>query len=184
MFDPITPLGQTKPEVVTIGLWTITETVDVALASLAARRGRGADVVRLAAAAGVPLPGAGRYEAATVYGAFWLTPEMWMIEAALPEHEDIRAVMLALFGDAASITEQTGAWVRFDVTGDDVARLLERLCNVDLRGAAVGHATRTVMDHLGCYVILRSVGQVTIYGPRSSAASLWHALGVAARSLV
>jgi sarcosine oxidase subunit gamma len=43
-----------------------------------------------------------------------------------------------------------------------------------------GSATRTVIEHLGCYLIRRSAGEATLYGPRSSARSLLHALDVAA----
>ena len=71
-----------------------------------------------------------------------------MIEAPFATHENIRAHLLAIFGDAASITEQTDAWVRFDLTGPDLALLMERLTNTDLRAAKGNTATRTVIDHL------------------------------------
>lgn len=180
---PITPLGGPHPETRTIGPWTIAERVDVALASLAFRLGRAADGARAAAAAGVPLPPPGRVERGKPYGSFWLSPDQWMVEAPFASHEDIVAHLKPLFGPSASITEQTDAWVRFDVTGDGLPRLFERLCNVDLAAAPDGFATRTVIEHLGCYLIRRSAREVTLLGPRSSAQSLFHALGVAARSL-
>ena len=167
ILKPITALGHDAPEVDTVGPWTITERADIALASLALRRGRLGDVQTSAAAAGVPLPPAGASASAAVYSAFWMTPEMWMVEAPYASHEDIRAHLLPAFGDAASITEQTDAWVRFD-----------------LAKAPAGAATRTVMEHLGCYLIKRSDTLVTIYGPRSSAQSLHHALIVAAQSVL
>lgn len=177
----LTALGHSAPEVDKIGPWTITERDDTALASLAVRRGRLADVEAAAAAAGVPLPGPGLSAEGAPYGAFWMTPEMWMVEAPLASHEDIRPILLKAFGDAASITEQSGAWVRFDLAGDGLAKLLERLSNFDFTKPA-GSATRTVMEHLGCYLIKRSETLVTIYGPRSSAHSLHHALVVAAKT--
>jgi sarcosine oxidase subunit gamma len=61
---------------------------------------------------------------------------------------------------------------------------MERLCNVDLRAAADGHATRTVIDHLGCYLIKHGAQTITLYGPRSSAETLHHALTVAAGSVL
>ena len=170
------------PEATSIGPFTITERTDTALASLAIRRGRSADVTAAAAAAGLPLPPPGRHQIQTL-AAFWLAPEMWMIEAPFATHEDIRAHLLTLFHDAASITEQTDAWVRFDLTADRLPALMERLCNVDLTAAADGHATRTVIDHLGCYLIRHSAHEITLYGPRSSAETLHHALTVAAQSL-
>jgi sarcosine oxidase subunit gamma len=157
--------------------------MDVALASLALRRGREDEVREKAKAAGVPLPGPGQSEAG-VFGAFWMTPEMWMVEAPFASHEDIRAHLLGMFGDAASITEQTDAWVRFDIAGEGLGRVLERLTNVDFALAGDGAATRTVIDHLGCYLIKRSARDVTVYGPRSSAEVLHHAWAVAARSVL
>jgi sarcosine oxidase, subunit gamma len=81
------------------------------------------------------------------------------------------------------VTEQTDAWVAFDLTAPDLAPLLERLCNVDFRAAPEGHATRTVIDHLGCYLIKHGPGSARVYGPRSSAGSLIHALEAAAASV-
>ena len=153
ILKPITALGHDAPEVDTVGPWTITERADIALASLALRRGRLGDVQTSAAAAGVPLPPAGASASGAIYSAFWMTPEMWMVEAPYASHEDIRAHLLPAFGDAASITEQTDAWVRFDLAGTGLERLFERLSNFDLAKSPAGAATRTVMEHLGCYLI-------------------------------
>jgi sarcosine oxidase subunit gamma len=184
ILKPLTALSADAPLVEQIGPWTITERADVALASVAIRRGREAEVRAAAAKAGLPLPGPARAEAAAVYGAFWMTPEMWMIEAPFATHADIRTALRGVFGEAASITEQTDAWVRFDLAGVGLERLFERLSNVDLARAPDGFAARTAIDHLGCYLIRRAAGQVTLYGPRSSAESLHHAVTVAARSVL
>jgi len=85
--------------------------------------------------------------------------------------------------DGASVTEQTDAWVGFDLTADDLAALMQRLCNVDFAIVPDGHATRTVMEHLGVYLIKRGKGAARIYGPRSSAESLLHAVEAAAVAL-
>ena len=180
---PLSALGHDTALVETAGPWVLTERMDVALASLALRRGREAEVRDKAQAAGVPLPGPGQSEAG-VFGSFWMTPEMWMVEAPYASHEDIRAHLLAVFGAAASITEQTDAWVRFDIAGAGLGRVLERLTNVDFAQAADGAASRTVIDHLGCYLVKRSGTEITIYGPRSSAAVLHHAWAVAAASVL
>ena len=49
--------------------------------------------------------------------------------------------------------------------------------------AADGFASRTVIEHIGCYLIKRSATDVTVYGPRSSAQSLLHVMETAAHSL-
>ncbi len=178
----MTALGSRDAAVVHVGPLTVTERLDVALASVAVRRGRAKDLVKAAKAVGLPLPAPARYQAGKIFGAFWVAPEMWFAEAPLPGHEEIAALLKAGLGDAASVTEQTDAWVRFDLAAPDLAPLLERLCNVDFPGAPDGHATRTVIDHLGCYLIKPGPGMARIYGPRSSARSLLHALETAAAS--
>ncbi|MBI1217992.1 MAG: sarcosine oxidase subunit gamma [Rhodobacteraceae bacterium] len=180
---PLTPLGHAAPETVTIGPLTITEVVTTALASLASRRGRAADVAAVAAAQGIPLPGPGRVAAGPTYTAFWLGPDQWMVEAPFASHEDIAAILRPAFADAASITEQTDAWARFDLAAADLPALFERLCGFDLRASPTDAATRTVIEHLGCYLVRRTDTALTIYGPRSSAQSLHHTLTTAARSV-
>lgn len=181
---PLTALGSPSAQSDTIGAVTITENPNSALASLASRLGREAEVASLAASAGIPLPGPGRAEAAATYAALWLGPEQWMIEAPFATHEDITAILKPIFGEAASITEQTDAWVRFDITASDLPGYFERLSNFDLARAGAGAATRTVIDHLGCYIIRRSQTLVSLLGPRSSAHSLHHALVTAARAIL
>ena len=177
----MTALGAHEAKAVTVGPLVVTERVDVALASVAARRGQA--LTDLAKAAGVPLPGPARYVSGAPYSGFWVAPEMWFVEALFATHENIAAQLKAAFGDAASITEQTDAWVVFDLAAADLAPVLERLCNVDLRAAPDGHATRTMMEHLGVYLVKRGPGVARVYGPRSSAQSLLHALETAASAL-
>ncbi len=179
---PITPLGNDAPDAVTIGPVTIAEVTDTALASLAARLGEEAATADAADAAGIPLPGPGQSAKGATYAAFWLSPQQWMVEAPFATHEDIIAILKPHFGEAASLTEQTDAWARFDVTGADLPSMFERLSAFDLRAHGPGAATRTVIDHLGCYVVIRGAGHLSILGPRSSAATLFHALETAARS--
>lgn len=180
---PLTALGHDAPEMVEIGPYRVVERFDVALASLAVRRGCDGDVARAAKAAQLPLPGPMQAESGPVWGSFWMTPDMWMVEAPFASHEDIATHLKTIFGDAASITEQTDAWVRFDISAPDPMPLFERLSNTDLATAQAGFASRTVIEHLGCYLIKRAVDEITLYGPRSSAKSLLHALEVAARSV-
>lgn len=176
----MTALGARQAAVAVVGPVTITERFDVALASVAVRRGRMAELERAAQAAGLPLPEPARHAGGSVYSAFWVAPEMWFVEAPFASHELIADQLKAALGEAASVTEQTDAWVVYDLAAPDLAPLLERLCNVDFPAAPDGFATRTVIEHLGCYLIRHGGGQVRIYGARSSAGSLLHALEVAA----
>ena len=172
----MTALGKREATVLTVGPVTITERIDIALASVAVRNGR-------VLTGPVPLPEPGKWEAGTPYSAFWVTPGMWFVEADFAAHELIAEELRTAFGDAASVTEQTDAWVIFDMSAPDLAPLLERLCNVDFRSADDGYATRTVMEHLGVYLVRMARGSARVYGPRSSAKSLLHGLEVAARGV-
>ena len=111
----LTALGGDLPIDIEIGDYRIAERFDVALASLATRRNREKDVVKLAKAAKLVLPDVSDSSVSSVYGAFWLSSQQWMIEAPLASHEDIAHHLKTLFGDAASVTEQTDAWVRFEI---------------------------------------------------------------------
>lgn len=179
----LTALGHDAPESVTIGTYKITERFDIALASLASRRGREKDVAKIAKAAKIVLAAPAQSTTGNTYASFWLSSEQWMIEADFATHENIEAELKSLFAEAASITEQTDAWVRFDVSSPNLLPLCERLCNVDLVNAEAGFASRTVIEHIGCYLIKRSAGEITLYGPRSSAQSLLHIIETAAHSL-
>lgn len=180
----LTALGHAAPVTADIGPYRITERFDVALASVAGRKGRAADVIAAALAATLRLPEPARAAEGSPYCAFWIAPEMWMVEAPFATHEDIVLHLKSVFGDAASITEQTDAWVRFDISAADLRPLIERLCNVDFPKAPPGFVSRTVIEHTGCYLIRRATGEVTLYAPRSSARSLLHALTVAAASVI
>lgn len=179
----LSALGKREAASVTIGPLTIRERMDVALASVAARKGRAADLSAAAQTAGLRLPGPATHQQGTPYAAFWVAPEMWFVEAPFDSHELIADMLKSALGDAASVTEQTDAWVAFDLAATDLSPLLERLCNVDYATVPDGYATRTVMEHLGVYLIKHDPGAARVYGPRSSAESLLHALETAAHSL-
>jgi sarcosine oxidase, subunit gamma len=181
--QPLTALGKRDATTVTHGPLTISERSDVALASVAARKGRMADLAKAAKAAGVPLPAPATHQQGTPYGTFWTAPDMWFVEAPYATHELIADLLKTALGDAASITEQTDAWVAFDLAAPDLAPVLERLCNVDFSNVPAGYATRTMMEHLGVYLIKHGPGTARLYGPRSSAESLLHALETAAHSV-
>lgn len=180
----LTALGHAAAEVVEIGPYRIAERFDVALASLAVRRGQDKAFQAAAKKGGVPLPGPSSWAAEKVFSAFWTTPEMWMVEADVAAHEDIVAALKPAFGATASITEQTDAWVRFDISGQGLPALFERLTNLDLPALPDGYASRTVIEHLGVYLVKHRAEAVTLYGPRSSAQGLLHALEVAAKSVI
>lgn len=178
--QPITPLGDSTPRVDHIGAITLSEIVDTALASVAARLGQDEQTrALLADLLGAPAPAPGR----AVFGApgaFWSGPDQWMIEA---DNEALATDLAARAKGCASITEQNGAWCRFDLTGSGLADVFERLCPIDVRSMHGGEASRSTIEHLGCFVICRTPEHFSVLGPRSSAGSLHHALLAAIRSV-
>lgn len=179
---PLTALGHHKARADTVGALHVAERPDVALASLARRPGK--DIAAAEAFLGVALPDVAAWAGKDPFGVFWTGPGQWMVEAPFASHEDLAARLKDAVGGSASVTEQTDAWVRFDVEGTTTLALFERLCLLDISRLAAGTAHRTTVEHLGCFVLCREAGRsFSILGPRSSAASLHHALLTAARSI-
>ncbi len=181
---PTHALGGATPQVDTVGTLAIAEHPGLALASVAARLGsEAACATHLKALLGeTPLPG--RAVPHDPEAGFWMGPDQWMIGAPGDSHEDLADQLKARFGDIASVTEQTGAWVAFDVTGAAMPDMCELLCAVPIRRMTAGDAQRTMIHQLGCFVIRRTADDhIRILGPRASAASLHHALVTAAHAV-
>ncbi|MDX1743843.1 MAG: sarcosine oxidase subunit gamma [Ruegeria sp.] len=178
----ITALGGTEPRVDTIGSVTCTEVPGVALASVASRMGKESKSAKaLAKLIDAPVPEVGRW-AGTSICAFWAGVDQWMVEAPFDTHEDLADQAKKALGDAASVTEQTDGWTRFDLTGTGIPSVLELLCQLDLRKMTGGSVARCSIHHIGCFVLCRTSESYSIYGPRSSAGSLHHAIKTAMRS--
>lgn len=180
--EPLTPLGASEPRSDRYGPVTLTEVTDVALASVAARLGSETETRdTLSAILGSPAPAPSRHGGGTV-SAFWTGPDQWMVEAPIGSHEDLARQLTDRLRKAASVTEQTDAWCRFDLKGTGLHDVLERLCPIDTRNWRGGEVQRTTLDHLGCFVLRREDAVFSVIGPRSSAGSLHHALAVACQS--
>ncbi|SEK28228.1 sarcosine oxidase subunit gamma [Roseovarius azorensis] len=174
----ITSLGANAARLDCVGAVTLTEVPDWALASVTARLGQeDACRVALATLLGVELPGPGGMVAGPEVSAFWTAPDQWMVEAPYEAHQDLARAVKEVMGDTASVTEQSDGWCRFDIEGEGLGAVFERLCNLDLATAAPGSASRTAIEHMGCFVLCRTAGgHISVIGPRSSAGSLHHAL--------
>jgi sarcosine oxidase subunit gamma len=115
---------------------------------------------------------------------FLVEAETGMTASTTASMTDLAGELAASFGETASITDQSDAWVRFDITGKDVPAMLERLSAADTRLMLGGAAVRTPVHHMLCVLVCRDAYTgFTIYGPRASAQSLHHALTAAATAL-
>lgn len=179
---PTTPLGASTGRVDHLGDVTLRENPDTALASFAARTGqerKAADT--LAEYLGQNVPGVGQSILAQP-GAFWMGPNQWMVMADYGTHEHLADDLAQKAAGVASVTEQSDAWCRFDLEGEGLASVFERLCPVPMRSHSGGEATRTTIDHIGCFVLYQDARNVSVFGPRSFASSLHHALVTAIHS--
>lgn len=182
--QPFNALGGNVPLRADIGTVTLRETPNVALASVAARLGHeSACITGLNKLIGSDLPGPGKATLGTPFDAIWVSPDQWMISAPYDTHEDLADRLKATLLDHASVTEQSDAWVCLDLVGPDTDPVMELLCNLDIRAMAIGDAARTVIHHLGCFVIrMEPEKGLRIQGPRASAGSLHHAIKTAMTS--
>ena len=181
----ITALGASAARVDQVGPVTLSEQPDWAFASVAARLGQDSTCkTALKKLLGVAAPDVGRVHVGKDLTAFWTGPDQWMIEAPYDRFENLAAQVKSAVGGAASVTEQTDGWCRFDLDGDGIVPVFERLCNVNVAAMETDTATRTVIEHLGCFLVCRDAGKhLSVIGPRSSAGSMHHALLSAMRSV-
>lgn len=174
--SPLTALGETAPATETIGALTLTEVTGTALASLAI--GRGATPPQ---PFGLTLPGPGAWAEGDV-SAIWTGPDQWLLEAPGRAEDDLASELAAATG--AAVTDQTDAWVIFDISAAEAEvldGLLELLVNLDPASVGPGCAVPTLLHHQRVVLVRRAEGRLSVFGTRSAAGSLWHALTRASR---
>lgn len=179
---PITALGGSEPRIDTFGALAIAEVDTLSLASVAMRQKGKTATHRVVKSLLGSVPGPGQTAAKGDYSGLWMGPDQWMIAAPMDSHEDLADQLVAKLGQAASVTEQSGAWAAFDLTGESMFDACERLCAAPIRKMAVGDAQRSTVHQLGCFVIKQDAS-IRILGPRASTGSLHHALIDAAKSV-
>ncbi|MDA5094526.1 sarcosine oxidase subunit gamma [Aliiroseovarius sp. KMU-50] len=181
---PITPLGADASREDQIGTITITEVVNMALASVAARLGQEKALhAALLEAVSLTLPDVGKSTETSEFTALWTGPDQWMIVADHDQHELLATELKQMVGTSASVVEQTDGWCRFDVSGERLGDLFERLSNVPVRRMNTGDVIRGTVEHLGAFLWRLEDARMAVIAPRSSAASLHHALKAAATSI-
>lgn len=169
--SPLCALGAATPRRLDLGFARLEECPDVALASLAYASGF----------APVGLPGAGHWAALDGCTALWTGPDQWMVEGPGQAETDFAASLAARM-PGARVTEQTDGWVLLTLTGA-VARVLERTVNLGPEALAPGRGTRSAIEHMAVLLIRRDADTLAIWGMRSAADSLWHALETVLRRL-
>ncbi len=179
----ITALGGHEAQVDVIHGLTITECPDWAIASVAARTGKETQLATafkkaMGAALPKPMKSTGKGGITT----FWTGPNQYFVEAPIADNELLADRLAKALKQTASVTEQTDGWVRFDVQGAGCSDVFERLCILDTRSMKKGTVSRTSLEHSGCFILCRTHAYFSVYGPRSTAGSIHHALVTAAKS--
>ena len=175
MFD-LGTMPATTERLGLIGSYSLSEVTHNTLVSLAVPRSRLTQAARhLRDHYGLELPGPEVVctNKADSQSIFWMARSQWMIER--PELQDPNWATTLASEQLGYVTEQTGAWVRLDLEGPNLDRVLQRLANVSSKRWADSAAIRTSIHHLGVFVVCRG-SVVSMYGPRSSADSLARAV--------
>ena len=73
-------------------------------------------------------------------------------------------------------TDQTDAWVVLEISGPDTMAAMERLCPLDLASFETGTSGRTVMEHMGAFIVKIEDNRFWLMSASSSAASFLHAV--------
>lgn len=175
---PICALSGADPAIDTVAGVTLAEFPDLALASVSARRGsEEACRAHLKDLLNSASPKPGRAVLNDPEAAFWIGPDQWMVSAPYASHANLTDQLKSRFRDTASITEQTDGWVCFDLRGDGVEEVIRLCANIDIDQMQTGDAVRSVVHYMSVYILrLDPANALRIFGPRSSAKSLHHAL--------
>jgi len=168
-----------------IGGNTIRERADIALVSLATPLGGDAAVAAaLRAAWGLEKPTPVMSSHAGEMRALRSGADQILLAFAHAT-PDANAVVQAAIKGAGYSTDQTDAWVILELDGPDTLSALARLCPLDLNPAAFppGAAARTVMEHMGAFVLHLEDGRYWLMSASSSASSFLHAVETSYRNV-
>lgn len=115
---------------------------------------RGASIAEIAARAGLSLRPNG--------------PGQWYLVGDAPARLELP--------DGFSVVDQSHGRVRMAVEGDAVEQVLAKGTGVDLSRFEVGHATSTLVGHVGAHLTRTAADRFELMPLRSFAESLWHDL--------
>ena len=166
--------------------FALSEVSNLALASLATRRGQETELrSRAKARFDLEPPPPGRTASGDGMTFLWTGHEQWFVEVPESAPGGLEALLRETFGDTAAVTDQSDAWANLRLEGTATRAVLEKLCPLDLHPGVFppGATARTILEHLSAIVTLRDDrSSFSILTPRSSAGSFLHHLRLAADS--
>lgn len=171
---PRTAFGDDQALVTEIGAAKLTERPDFSIASVSSRAGQGDISSALTKGDSV---GVSQFVHTDDRCVFWTGPDQWFVMGDHATEENLAQSLSADLGSASTITKQNDGWVVFDLTGDNLNNVLERLCLINLAAFSAGSVQRTVIEHIGCYVLcLDKNTTYRLLCGRSYAVSFAHAI--------
>ena len=79
---------------------------------------------------------------------FWVRSNSYFILGDI-DHKNLNYE----FGSLASITDQTGGWVKFNINGKGSKSLFEKLLSINLDEFVEGRVIRTSINKINCFVL-------------------------------
>lgn len=138
-----------------VGDYSFSDCADLALASVAAYKGKARDTQTILAGWVGTDCGVCELKERGSYSVFWSAPEQWFVSAQRNDLDDPISMLRAEIADTAAFTDQSDGWVAFDLHGPQCALVLERLCNINLSTFKSGRVQRTLVEHISAFVLCR-----------------------------
>ena len=144
------------------------------LVELAAFRGRDADIARIAAARGVPLPQLGRSARCGEHLALCVRPARWLILAAPGIAGAQASLWQPLCAGVGAVIDLAGAVSAVRLAGPAVREMLSRACRLDLRPHAFppGSAAATIMVQVPVTLAAHDETEMLLLTPATTARHL------------
>jgi sarcosine oxidase subunit gamma len=143
------------------------------IVELAALRGRGHDVERIALGRGVQLPPLGRARVASDHLALCVRPEHWLILTPPAAAGAGAAAWQAACAGLGAALDQSSAFSALELSGGAAREVLVRSCRIDLDAQAfpLGAACATIMVQVPVILVALASG-VLLLTPASTARHL------------
>ena len=168
-----------------LGDVAVAEVTDIAIVSIATPLGGGdalASAINATWGCALPAPRGTSKSSDGSVTLIFSTPDQTL--ALLPAVNGLAVNdVAAKLGDAGYYTEQTDNWVGLRVSGARAITALERICPLDLATMAVNGAERTVMEHLGVFILREAEDRFLLLSGSSSAKSFLHAVELSMRNV-
>jgi len=168
-----------------LGDVAVEEVTDISIVSIAAPLGGGdvlANTVKAAWGCALPAPRGTFASSDGTITLIFSTPDQYL--AIMPGVDGLAVTdVAAKLGNAGYYTEQTDNWVGLRVSGAKAISALERICPLDLAMMQTGGAERTVMEHLGVFIMREAEDRFLLLSGSSSAKSFLHAVELSMRNV-